>query len=157
MQDSCEPHIYWTRFTVKVHLLLTVFYFQKKRRKKNETIKLNWKRRKVGNFPVPFVNQPLPLVFVADSITCIRQRPNSSMIIRSWMTCICRVRSASSACAIKHAQVASATSRVINVYGNLQHTKCMILESFLESYLFSRKVNKPVNVLARNDFHGNKW
>ena len=54
------------------------FYFQITRKKLNEI-----EKSREGNFSVPFVNQPLPFVFVADSITCIRQRPNSSMIMRS--------------------------------------------------------------------------
>ena len=38
MQDSYEPHIYWTRFTVKVHLSDTngIFYFQDKKEGNNK-------------------------------------------------------------------------------------------------------------------------
>lgn len=50
---------------------------------------------------------------------CIKHRPNSSMSIRSWTTGGILSRSASSAWANKQAHVASATSVVMNVYGNL--------------------------------------
>ena len=53
-------------------------------------------------------------------MTCIRHLPNSSRIMRSCMTSFCRVRSASSACATRHIHVASATSHVTKLYGNLQ-------------------------------------
>lgn len=59
----------------------------------------------------------------AELITLIKQRPNSSRIMRSAAAFDLPNFSACSACARRHSQVASATSLVTNVKGSLKQTE----------------------------------
>lgn len=80
-----------------------------------------------------FQHRDIPLVLLADSIICNKHRPNSSITIRSCTTGGIFIRSDSSACANKQAHVASATSLVIKVYGNLKQVKkCLYRESCMQ-------------------------
>lgn len=63
------------------------------------------------------------LDFPAELITLIKQRPNSSRIMRSAAAFDLPIFSACSACARRHSHVASATSLVTNVKGSLKKTK----------------------------------
>lgn len=70
-----------------------------------------------------FMAQGSLLDFPAELITLIKQRPNSSRIMRSAAAFDLPIFSACSACARRHSQVASATSLVTNVKGSLKQNK----------------------------------
>lgn len=70
-----------------------------------------------------FMAQGSLLDFPAELITLIKQRPNSSRIMRSAAAFDLPIFSACSACARRHSQVASATSLVTNVKGSLKENK----------------------------------
>lgn len=76
-----------------------------------------------------FMAQVSLLDFPAELITLIKQRPNSSRIMRSAAAFDLPIFSACSAWARRHSQVASATSLVTNVKGSLKQREIYSLSA----------------------------